>query len=525
MRSRLLVVPVWLIVGVCAVLPLGWLVGQILLDPTTLSQVRFDSFHLRLLVRTIGFNGLAAVVAVGLAIPVALVLGRSRARLLWLALPVSLLLPSLAYTYGWKQFFRLLSVEFDPGGAADVLRCIWSLGTWLWPIPAGVVALSLRRLDLQVQEQALLDGVLWRVTFRQLAAPMLASLCVVMVLAVQEFAVYEPTGISVIATEVRMVFDTGAFSSDTNPITQTIGLAAEGIGLADQRTRAASAVAASMPLLALIGVLCTIALVAGRKLATDEPVEVGKEPAALRPGVGWKVSAWMVVVVAVFVPIASMVLSLKEPLNLVRLWDEFSPQLTGSLVIAGVAGAVCLLVSLGACDARLRALSVIALLAFLVGGQLIAIALIRIYNRPWLDWVYNGLPVIVMSHVARFGWLPLLAGGATWARGFRQVRELAATDGATRAQATIHVVWPIAWPTLLSAGLLVVALALTEVPATVLLSPQRPQPIIPMLMTWVHMLRYDAMIQASLALCAMVSVLALIAVTLLKFGRRAMKLE
>ena len=40
----------------------------------------------------------------------------------------------------------------------------------------------------------------------------------VTVLATQEFAVYEPTGISVVATEVRMVFDTGAVSSADNPI-------------------------------------------------------------------------------------------------------------------------------------------------------------------------------------------------------------------------------------------------------------------------------------------------------------------
>ena len=42
-----------------------------------------------------------------------------------------------------------------------------------------------------------------------------------MVLASQEFAVYEPTGISVVATEVRMVFETGAFSGEDNPITAT----------------------------------------------------------------------------------------------------------------------------------------------------------------------------------------------------------------------------------------------------------------------------------------------------------------
>ena len=39
------------------------------------------------------------------------------------------------------------------------------------------------------------------------------------------------------------------------------------------------------------------------------------------------------------------------------------------------------------------------------------------------------------------------------------------------------------WPILAAAGVLVMILSLTEVPATVLLSPQHPQPLIPMMMT------------------------------------------
>lgn len=56
----------------------------------------------------------------------------------------------------------------------------------------------LRQLDPNIQEQALLDGTLWRTTLRQLLSPLIASFCIVTVLAVQEFAIDEPTGISVI---------------------------------------------------------------------------------------------------------------------------------------------------------------------------------------------------------------------------------------------------------------------------------------------------------------------------------------
>src|SRR4051812_46024865 len=206
-----------------------------------------------------------------MALPAGVVLGRGPgvlAKLLWLVMPISLLLPSIAFAYGWKQFFRLVHLDFVPAGKADVMRCIWTLATWLWPLPAGVIGLSLRRLDIQVQEQAMLDGALWRTTFRQIAAPMLAAFCLVTVLAVQEFAVYEPTGISVMATEMRMVFDTGAFSSPDNPITQTFGYAM--IERTNQPARAAAAVVTATPLLLVILVLCLLAGCGARRLTATE---------------------------------------------------------------------------------------------------------------------------------------------------------------------------------------------------------------------------------------------------------------
>ena len=51
----------------------------------------------------------------------------------------------------------MLDQSFLPGNAADVFRCIWSLATWLWAVPAGMIGLALRRMDVAVQQQALLD--------------------------------------------------------------------------------------------------------------------------------------------------------------------------------------------------------------------------------------------------------------------------------------------------------------------------------------------------------------------------------
>src|SRR5436305_9932659 len=118
--------------------------------------------------------------------------------------------------------------------------------------------MALRRMDTNVQQQALLDGALRRITLRQLVGPIIASMAIVTVLATQEFAVYEPTGISVIATEVRMVFDTGSVSSDTNAITAQIAGGA-GARAPDQSERAAAAVVTAAPLLVATVLLAALA--------------------------------------------------------------------------------------------------------------------------------------------------------------------------------------------------------------------------------------------------------------------------
>jgi ABC-type Fe3+ transport system permease subunit len=519
----------WTIVLLCCGLPLLWLLVQLAFNPYTLSELRLDSFRMHLLARTIIYNGLAALIATVLALPAGIVLGRGRgffAAALWFVLPISLLLPSLAFTYGWKQFFRIIHADFEPAGFADTLRCIWTLAAWLWPVPAGVIGISLRRMDAHVQEQALLDGALWRIMLRQLAGPIIMSLCAVTVLAVQEFAVYEPTGISVVATEVRMVFETGAFSSPQNPITQQMGQSGPGSATADQPARAAAAVATSIPLLAVIVILTALGAWSARRLSAAEQIDVGRHwPRVLDAHFVWILIGWLVLIVATVLPMISMTISLKRLPDPFFIWGEFSPQACGSLLIAIVSGLVGLFVALSSSARPARGMLGVGALSFLIGGQLLAIALIRIYNHRWLSWVYNGLPIIVMAYIGRFGWLALVAGRATWSRPWRQLRELSALEGAGPIRTASAVVWPIAAPILLASGVLVMILCLTEVPATVLLSPQHPQPLIPMMMTWVHLQRNDAMIEASLLLCGMVLVLGTAVVVLGWIGRQVINTE
>jgi ABC-type Fe3+ transport system permease subunit/sugar lactone lactonase YvrE len=527
--GALLALPVWLIVIVCSGLPLAWLAWQIVTAPSVLGELHVDVFRAGLLGRTLAYNLLAAILATVLALPVAQVIGRGRGpglAAMWVALPISLLLPSITYAYGWSQFVRLtggwwertLGLEFVPGSGEDVLRCIWSLACWLWPVPAAAIGLSLRRMDSAVQQQALLDGALWRVTARRLVNPIVASAAVVAVLAMQEFAVFEPTGISVLATEVRMVFDTGAVSSSDNPISAPLGGGPEAPGVPDQRHRAAAAVVTSIPLLAAIAALSLAARRLHRREEADALAAPASWPRVLDAGpVAWGFSV-LVVLIAVGVPLAALAISLKTPVDPLRLWRTFQPPLTGSMIVATLSGLVALALGGAVLAARAPGALGVMLVSFLVGGQLLAIALIRLYNRPWLSVVYNGAPIIIMAYLARFGWVAVLAGRAGWQGPWRELREQASVDGAAPLTTAARVIAPLAWPALGASAVLVAILSLSEVPATVLITPMRPQLLTPLLMSWVHMLRYDPMIEGSLLLVGVVIALTLIAVGLGRLG-------
>ena len=524
-RGAFLSLPVWVVVLACSGAPLVWLCFQLATRPAVLVDAWPDGFRLRLLGRTLLFNGCAALIAGGLGLPVGIVLGRGRgilAKVLWVALPVTLLLPSLTYAYGWSQFFRLIRVHFEPAGAGDVMRCIWSLATWLWPVPAAAVGISLRRMDVQLQLQALLDGALWRVTLRELAIPLAAGVAIAAVLAAQEFAVYEPTGISVIATEVRMVFETGAFSSPDNPITAPMtGMGVDNAspdGIAGQHVRAANALAVSLPLLFVIGLVAGPVIWLARRSPGAEEIDVGGWPRVLDAGSFAKTQAMFVIVLAVAVPTVSMLLSLHVWRSPLEVWGEFSPQVLGSIAIASMASLVGLGLAFWGTVKQAPWMLALALVTFLLGGQLIAIAQIYMYNRNAFAWIYNAPPIMVGAYVSRFGWLALAAGRTTWSPHWRGLRDLSAVDGAGPVRTASAVIWPIAWPMLAAGAVLVMALSLTEIPATLLISPQRPPMLTPMLMTWVHMLRYDAMIEASLLLMGMVGLLGLLVAGLVFFS-------
>src|SRR5258706_5223422 len=208
------------------------------------------------------------------------------------------------------------------------------------------------------------------------------------------------------------------------------------------------------------------------------------------------------------------------------------PQTFGSLPIGISAGLLAFVVAALCCIRRTRTLLFIALLSFLIGGELLAIADIRIYNRaaPWpfsglgvsgrelFGLIYNSALVMVIAYLGRFAWLTLLAGHPGWSRGMRELRDVAAVDGAGPWRTAMSVVWPLLWTMLAAAAVLGGMLRITQDGFSVLLAPQRAPIMVPMLMMWVHMLRNDEVLEGALLMVVLVVLLGAGFIMLMQLG-------
>lgn len=506
--------PTWAAVLVCCALPAGWMLANAAMHPRQLLAA-VSTYRLELLGRTLLYGAGAALAAVMLAVPAALAIVRHRGAgvLVWFV-PLTLIYPPIAYTYGWSHVFMLAGLHPSPGGAWDVLRCVWTLGAWLWPLPAMGLGFALQRLDAETLQQAVLDGALWRITGRLAAGPLAACFAATMVLASQEYTVYEPSGISVVATEVRTAFDTGVSAAAATD--RRLGM--------PQADRCAAAATAGMPLAIVTAVLAVAALRGMRGTCGGSGGDAGR---VMQPGMWATALSWIVLSVTLVLPTAAMIACLNGAGEVITFLRGAAGHVAGSLLHAAAAGACAAVAGLGAMIRKSGAALLISLAAFMAGGQMLAIADIHLYNRRAIlgmpaGWIYAGLPMAVMAYLGRFLWLTLLAAQASWSREMTELREMAAIDGAGPLRTATLVVLPLFWPLLCGTAMLVAILSLTEVPATAILVPLNPPVMTNLLLTWVHQLKDGPMLAGSLVLLTITALAAGAAVLLMRVAVRQM---
>jgi hypothetical protein len=190
----------------------------------------------------------------------------------------------------------------------------------------------------------------------------------------------------------------------------------------------------------------------------------------------WRALAPLIMVfgVTVVVPVGALILRLASWSSVVQLWRVYGSELAESLAIAaGTGAAVVWMGTWLASDGRRPRMKHLAVAAVILLGVMPAAvvgeAFVVAYSRAPI--VYDHWPVMVLTQVARWGWIGWAAGWLVNRSTPSTLVDQAHTDGAGEAAVTMTMGWRGQWPILAAAGALVGALALAEVPAMSMVRP------------------------------------------------------
>lgn len=390
------------------------------------------SYHL--LWPTLAVCGSVVLLAVALALPAAWA-ARRWPRILPMLL-VPLLLPSyLAYT-GWGMLRApgtwlgdwLLRGPAGVGAsgnwwpvAAGRVQAVMGLVLWAWPIAAFIMAAAFSRIDEGVLDELRVDGAPWwrRATVvLSMARGGIAAGAVAVFLIVVGSAV--PLNVALMDTYANTIWRL----LDELPW--------------DQRWRVWIAAWPLVFVAVAAGVFVTRRLVAGDwdeflSARAGRSGGVGTRAAAAGTALVWSL--------AVLAPLGITLSNLHGLRPLVTFWRLSGSAVVSSGAIAGAVAAISIVILvavwLGA-ESRGWARTVAAacmgvlLASGLTPGVLVGSAIAQAWNHPATDWFADSPAVVVAGHIARFGFVPAIAGwffAASEARSLRELRRIDAGSG------------------------------------------------------------------------------------------------
>ncbi|MFO0973917.1 MAG: hypothetical protein U1A27_10830 [Phycisphaerae bacterium] len=461
-------------------LPLGSLAREVMRGPADWRAAALSARQWGIVGRTTAISVGAALLATLLALPAIWALtvetaARWRAWT-WSAVVLPLLMPPAVFGYAWMLLGSqargvgpvLRAVGFESAGAAPV-RAAVALGTWLWPIPAAIGALAMGHGGRLAYRLALIDAgpmrALLHAALPGVRGPLVAAAALVFALALNE------------ATIAPLVL------AHTWPGE----LAPEVLDTALAGTPAAAMVWRSWPMFAGVAAAIGVALVSLRGVAEQSAVGgrsavgVGQGPgrrtrlsAAAMVG-GLALGPWLVFASELWSARTDLAGALRRAVGL------YSIEWRASAVVALCSGVGAAMVAMALLSARGRAgrgawaALAATCVAGLVPPALLAQAWVGLLDRPgWLGWMYDETPVAwVAAMLGRFGFVAVAA--AIVADGWvgRGLIEQAWLDGADASRRVGRICVPIGGAVMGAAALTVSCLALSEVPAAIILTPVR----------------------------------------------------
>ncbi|MFQ5411798.1 MAG: hypothetical protein ACE5EC_05855 [Phycisphaerae bacterium] len=439
----------------------------------------------RYFVTTLWMSGGATLLSLTLAIPAAYALVRAprawqRRILLSLILMPLLTMPSI-FAYAWS----LLATSDNPyinnlmrglgwqTPGLEPLQTAWVLATWLWPIPALILATSFKYFGAGSYRLACLETSPLRAFLRAalpvMRAPLIAAAAIVFILAALDAAI----GPLLLASEIWSV--------------EMIAAA----GVAGARPHPAATLALqAWPILAAIALLVIAALPGLRQMTawSDESDDTGTNPTANART--WILAVLLAAVVTLF-PVFIFATELGDNRytpgqSFQMALDLFRTAGMSSLIVALGSALAAMVLTLAALDdpswplvRRLPGLFImtLVLITAVLPPPIIGATLAAFFTNEFISpsdgWnLYDYTPIAwIASMLARFAFIPVCIVRLLNRRIPEQITAQAQTDGADRIQCLAAARLPFLWHGLLAGGLAVACMALSEIAASGLVQP------------------------------------------------------
>lgn len=495
----------WIVLAGAGVVPL---VGTILAvaDPSSIQTDVVGTPNAWTLARnSLILSATATLGALALGVLPAGVLGSCTRRqwpwLVGLAL-APLIVPPQVYAYAWG----LLPASDKPISAVGLaVRAGLISAAWLWPVVALVVAAGWRSTGRGVYRLALLDTsglqAFLRAVLPSLRPQLVAAVALVAGVTLIEYAIPHLTLSRVWATELMVLVEVRA------PYGQMMRMAAQPI---------------FVTAMILLSAILAVRGSGGWQPISEEdatPESLGRlnrggeRVTRDRTGIGraaWA-GAGVVWLGTLGLPAGLMLANLRVPGAWMQGLSTFGAQWADSLEVAAATGILAVLLAVatvGLWQATGRRFwkwaAVLAALPAVMPPPALGVGYIVAFNRPgWIGELYAERPVVwVLALVGRYGVLAVLI---TWlSLGRRKITavEQARVDGGNGLDILGHILLPMLWPSLVSAGLIVTLLALFEVVVSQLTRPAAYGSIAMTVLNYMHYGRDDAVITTSLTLMA-----------------------
>jgi iron(III) transport system permease protein len=452
----LTVAAAWTVFAVCCVLPIAWMLfgsagsGSLRASATVLADDRQRSLMVNTLVLGLGVTTFALAVGA----PLGIVLARCTPRRAWLArliFSVPLVLPSYVLGLAWTVLFG----AYASAWVYSVPAAIVVLGFALYPIVMLASEAALRAVSARLEEAGHLSAsptrVFVSITLPLIAATVAASLLIVFVLAISDFAVPGLLRVRVYTTEVFTAFaalyDFRLATIVALPLVAVAALASIGVVVVfppltpkTHRGESGRRWGDSAQRIALLCMLVVASVTVGLPLAAVALEAQGGRGAydrlsfvALRNSVVWSATA------------ASLVVAIGTVLG---SWRRKAAPRTGRLVDG-------LWVTL-----------------FAVPATIIGIGIIALWNRPSpVGNLYQTGGVVVLAYVSRFLPIGALLCGAFMQRIPAGVEEAAEVAGAAWVRTLMRIVVPMSRDGLAAVWLVMFILMFGDVALAILVSP------------------------------------------------------